>query len=145
MSDTPLTLEQALERIKQLEQGYEARMRLHFADVEQIGARLMKEADARGWCSVYDAVVSELNEGLHIELPVREYEYEVVETYTVRIARIVTANNASEAETMVGDDISTRADGEASAFRLRPDVIDAGWRIVDHDFDSVEAGRTDED
>jgi hypothetical protein len=51
-----------------------------------IGARLMQEADDRGWCEQYDSIINDINENLSkfgLELPtrVREFELEVCVTW----------------------------------------------------------------
>lgn len=44
----------------------------HQADIAAIGARLIEEANQRGWCSVFDRAVEDLNQTLTVKLPVRD-------------------------------------------------------------------------
>jgi len=53
------------------ETRWHSAMREHREDVQTIGETLISEANDRGWCDVFDAVVSELNGSLHVELPTR--------------------------------------------------------------------------
>lgn len=55
------------------------------SDIEKIGQRLISEADDRGWCSVYDDVINDLNRELHMELPLRERTFKFQAKYTVYV------------------------------------------------------------
>ena len=77
--------------------------------VEIIGNRLIREAEARDWCSDFDRIVDEVNCGLpgSYALPLREKEYEVTWTQTVTVtvdcSATFTARSASDAADMARD------------------------------------------
>lgn len=79
-------------RVRDLEESLRQALRHHADDIAVIGDRLLSEARDRDWCSEYDDVVRALNHRLHVELPIREeeYEVEVVDTYTVQVVHRIT-------------------------------------------------------
>lgn len=88
--DSEVTLLNA--RVRELEESLRQALRHHADDIAVIGERLLSEARDRDWCSEYDDVVRHLNRSLHVELPIREeeYEVEVVDTYMVQVVHRIT-------------------------------------------------------
>ena len=79
------------------------------ADWNRLGELLMGEANDRDWCSEYDRLVEEWNEGFQqFELPVRKSDYDVevtiTATYTVTIQ--VEAEDEDAARELVESDYS---------------------------------------
>jgi hypothetical protein len=83
----------------------------HEHDIQVIGARLMAEAEDRGWCDAYDDVIADLNQNLHRELPVRVKTYQMQGKYTVYIDVEVEASSLEEAEELAKDEIEQLLDG----------------------------------
>lgn len=85
LSNTPpVGYDEACQRLNFVRQCYEAsqsdaaaRSARHREDIEIIGTRLIYEAEDRGWCDVYDDVISELNEKLFIDLEERRRDFTV--------------------------------------------------------------------
>jgi hypothetical protein len=88
----------------------------HARDIKLIGETLIEEANKRQWCSEYDEFVSRLNGRLTYDLPVREFEKEVILTYTVKVSFNVSATN--------DDDAVTAAQELAEEFLDNADEID---------------------
>lgn len=88
---------QFLAEIERLEAALAESERLHRQDIEHIGAKMIAEANRRDWCEIYDDVVDDLNNQLHVELPVREHDYSVELTYQVRVTATMTARDADAA------------------------------------------------
>lgn len=70
-------------------------LRKHAEDMETIGEALIEEAEARGWCSEYDDVISNLNDKLNGELPLRYQERMLV--FTVRVPVRIRPGDEDEA------------------------------------------------
>ena len=90
--------------------------RNHRNDIKMIGDALIKEADERDWCDIYDKFVSNLNGKLCIDLESREHEYVVSATYLLKVSTTITARNIDDAndkaaELELGDfEVSIRGD-----------------------------------
>jgi hypothetical protein len=68
----------------------------HHADVAAIGARLLEEAEDRGWCAEFDEVVDSLNAVLRVELPLRVRAWAA--SFDLRVSvRIERARNEDDA------------------------------------------------
>ena len=91
--------------IARLEEQLRTARRHHQEDIDKIGERLIQEAEEHEWCGQYDAVIHDLNRGLHVELPIREHEYAVTGTWTVTVpfTRYYTASDADAAVEMASD------------------------------------------
>ena len=96
----------------------------HARDIQLIGESLMEEANSRQWCSEYDEFVSRLNGRLTHDLPVREFEKEVLLTYTVKVSFKVTATNDDDAVT--------------AAQELAEEFLDNADEIHDYDFEDSD-------
>lgn len=101
------TLELQIERLKASvsywEDRYNQEAARHRADIALIGERLIFEADQRGWCEQYDEVIDDLNTKLHVDLPLRQREYEVAVSFTVRMNVTVTADSPEAAQSDATD------------------------------------------
>jgi hypothetical protein len=90
--------------------------RNHRNDIKMIGDALIKEADERDWCDIYDKFVSNLNGKLCIDLEEREHEYVVSATYLLKVSTTIKARdiddaNDKAAELELGDfEVSIRGD-----------------------------------
>ena len=86
----------------------------HRADVAHVGQALLEKAEYKGWCDEFDTFVDETNTGMHVDLPVRDYEFEVTwnETYTVTVERSTTvrAHNYDDAIEAAQDEDTGEAD-----------------------------------
>lgn len=88
------------------EEARAARQR-HEADIERVSDHLIEEAESRSWCSEYDRVVNEINEGMNVPLRQREREFSVTLDVTVRITRTVTAIDADAAGEIASEGIDS--------------------------------------
>lgn len=100
----PVSFQHAVAQIKALQRmlfnangSSTENARRHKHDIELIGKRLIDEANDRGWCSIYDEVVADLNEHLHLGLQERE------RSFTVRVTATVTFEIEVENETSADD------------------------------------------
>jgi hypothetical protein len=73
----------------------EAATTRHADDIRVIGERLLREANARNWCSEFDEIVESLNRVLNIELERRMKTFTV--TVPVTITLSVEAQNSDRA------------------------------------------------
>jgi hypothetical protein len=70
--------------------------RAHHNDVAAIGARLLEEAEDRGWCQDFDEMVDSLNAVLQVELPLRVRAWAA--SFDLRVSvRIESARNEDDA------------------------------------------------
>lgn len=69
----------------------------HSQDIAIISERLISEADDRGWCDVYDDVVSDLNDQLYVKLEERSRDF------TVEVRAMVTFKLTVENQTSKSD------------------------------------------
>ena len=104
--------------------------RNHESDIATIGARLIAEANDRDWCSVYDAVVEDLNENLTIELPAREIDLEIWVTYSVRFRRTMKVPYGTD-ETDLAD---IAFDEDDPSLRDYDDESTAEWELTNAEF-----------
>lgn len=107
----------------------------HRSDVAVIGEMLLRKAEYYAWCGEYDDAVNEINERLHIPLPMRERRYYVTVRgylrvpYRHTVAVTVTADGdleeaALEAMDNVGvDDVSAML--EDAELEDDPEVVDS--------------------
>lgn len=106
----------------------------HEQDIALIGEVLLREAQDRGWCDEFDTVVADLNDRLHIALPIRVREFTVrwTETYTVTVHRESTfeAKDGDQAWDLVEA-------GEADTTDLLDAVRNGSWEYDDCDLDEV--------
>jgi len=101
------TVELQIERlnasVSYWEDRYRQEAKRHIEDIKTIGERLIDEADQRGWCDEYDKMVDDLNTKLHLDLPLRNREYEVSVSFTVHMNVTVTAHTPEDAQSMAND------------------------------------------
>lgn len=98
----------------------------HYADIKLIGDALIAEANDRGWCSVYDSFVDDLNKQLTISLPSREREFFVTQTYRLTRTRTIFATTT--------EDAGSRAE---IAFHVS-DLESNDWEVTDFSFSGEE-------
>lgn len=104
--------------------------RAHRADIETIGDKLIEEADDRGWCSVFDNVVGELNASLNVPLSTRERDYLVTIRPTIVVR--VRANSEDGAYSEAGQ-IASRL--ENAVDRMDDVSTSSDWDLEDADLD----------
>lgn len=127
MSDTEQQIAGLQQTISDLRANLnEARIK-HNDDVQAIGEALIDEANTRGWCREYDKFVNELNGSLNIQLPLRNRDYIVTQTY--RVTRTITISAVDS------DDALEQADTASYI----GDLDDDGWYISDVDLIDSEA------
>lgn len=93
-------------QVQMLNERLEKSMSDHRSDIERIGEALIDEANERGWCSIYDEFVKNLNRSLTEELPVRRRSYDVDVTVTYTVTVTVSAVSEEEAEDEAADLLS---------------------------------------
>ena len=75
----------------------------HAHDIAIISERLITEADDRGWCDVYDDVVSALNNDLYLKLEERSRDYTVevqaMVTFKIKVENQYSKTDAEELAT----------------------------------------------
>lgn len=99
--------------------------RAHHKDIEIIGDRLILEAEERGWCSVYDDVIAELNNDLRFPLTEREHDYEVEFEVTARLT-VNLSGTTSDAVIEHAEDMLRYLDGnQISDFTVSGISIDS--------------------
>ena len=103
-TNPPVSFDEARQRVDFLRQLYEARQSdaaarsaRHREDIETIGTRLIKEAEDRGWCEVYDDVISDLNDKLYMKLEERTRDF-VVEVQALVTFKITVPDQTSKSE-----------------------------------------------
>lgn len=69
----------------------------HREDIEMIGTRLIEEAEDRGWCEVYDEVISDLNDKLYMKLEERTRDF-VVEVQALVTFKITVPDQTSKSD-----------------------------------------------
>lgn len=117
-NEPPVSYDEACQRLKFVRQCYEAsqadaaasRAR-HREDIEIIGTRLIEEAEERGWCDVYDDVISDLNDKLFMKLEerMRDYTVEVRAMVTFKIT-VEDQHSKKDAEELATSWIENSAD-----------------------------------
>lgn len=105
------------------------------ADVETIGARLLDEAESRGWCSEFDEIVSDLNSRLHKPLAERYRDYDVFVEVRVTIPVTVSARSDDEARELASQDWRDRWESSDAADKiLSGDVASSyDWEVEEVD------------
>lgn len=98
-----LQIERLTASVSYWEDRYRQEARRHTEDINTIGERLIHEADQRGWCEQYDEVIEDLNKTLHVDLPLRQREYEVSVSFTVHMNVTVTADSPEAAQSDAND------------------------------------------
>lgn len=88
--------------IKNLREQINRAAAAHQDDIERISKELNEQAEERGWCTDFDAIVSRLNRDLTVLLPVREREYDVKveQEYLVKITRTIRVTATTEDEAL---------------------------------------------
>ncbi|WIN00023.1 hypothetical protein ACTOB_003698 [Actinoplanes oblitus] len=121
-------LHDAKEELALLRDSHEQQRAVHEADIALIGGRLRDEATERGWCSIYDRVVQELNQQLTIPLPVRErlfyFDFALAATVT---ATALTPAGARAKLARTVDQMTARLDHLSGVFPYPPTPAD--WPI----------------
>lgn len=103
----------------------------HRMDIEAIAEKFNAEADSRGWCSDYQAVVTDLNESLSIPLDVAPTQWEAhteIEV-TLRLSNSITVEAVTYDEvttTLVQESIDNGTHGFGNLAQMVADHITAG-------------------
>lgn len=107
----PVSMPYAIAQIARLQEMYASaagasseNAKRHRSDIDEIGTRLIHEADERGWCGLYDEVIKDLNTRLYVELPQRE------RTIKVRVTAEVTFEIEVEDQTDEEDAMDVATD-----------------------------------
>ena len=98
-----LQIERLSASVSYWEDRYRQEAKRHIEDINTIGDRLIFEADQRGWCEDYDKMVDDLNTKLHLDLPLRNRDYEVAVSFTVHMNVTVQAQGPEDAQSMAND------------------------------------------
>lgn len=102
----------------------------HIKDIKMIGDALIKEADERDWCDIYDKFISNLNSKLCIDLESREREYVVSATYLLKVSTTITARNIDDA-----NDKAAELELDDFEVSIRGDFDDCEYQ--DHDIEEA--------